>query len=140
MFQYLSMAAAAAIDLFLAIPIAVAAKAGFVETFLAMAIGGTVGAALVVYLGDALRSFWAAHRKVRAHPKPAGWLERQAKRFGAPGLGLLSPVLIGSPAGAAIGAAMGLEKRVLLAWLTAGVVLWSAVLAGLTSLGVTALG
>ncbi len=138
--QFLSIAVAAALDLFLAIPIAVATKAGFVETFVAMAIGGTAGAVVVVYLGDALRGLWAAHRKVRAHPKPAGWLETQAKRFGAPGLGLLSPILIGTPAGAAIGVAMGLSKRTLVVWLTAGAITWSAVLAGLTSLGVTAVG
>jgi len=138
--QFLGIAALAAADLFLAIPAGVAADYDFFELFLAMFVGGVVGAVLAGFLGDAAQQWWKAHQKVRSRPKPKGWIDRAAAKWGAPGLGLLAPGLVGTPAGAMIGVGLGLPRGPLLAWLTAGVAVWSAALAGLTAAGASALG
>ena len=111
-----------------------------IELFGAMAVGGSVGAVATVFLGDEASRWWAAHKTVRSRPKPTSWIDRMAARFGAPGLGLLAPVVVGTPAGAMIGIGLGLERKALLGWLLAGTVLWSAVLAGVTAAGVSVAG
>ena len=139
MVKFLGVAALAAIDIFLAVPAGMAAGYGFVEQFLAMVLGGVVSAVVVVFLGDAAQHWWQAHKKVRSRPKPVGMIGRLADKWGAPGLGLLAPVVVGTPAGAMIGIGLGLDRAPLLSWLIAGVVIWSAVLAGLVAVGVTAI-
>lgn len=134
--KLLGVAGLAAVDLFLAIPAGIAAGYGFLELFGAMAVGGCVGAVATVVLGDEASRWWSAHQKVRSRPKPRSWIDRLAARFGAPGLGLLAPVIVGTPGGAMIGIGLGLERKALLGWLLAGTVLWSAVLAGITAAGV----
>ena len=109
---------------------------GFVELFAAMAVGGCIGATIVVFVGDEASRWWAAHRKVRSRPKPTSWINRIVDRFGAPGLGLLGPVAVGTPAAAMIGIGLKIKRGPLLAWLLVGTLIWSAVLAGLTSGGV----
>lgn len=136
--KFLGVAALAAADLFLAIPAGVAADYDFVELFLAMFVGGLAGGVLTTFLGDSAQRWWRAHKKVRSRPKPRGWIDRAAEKWGAPGLGLLSPGLVGTPAGAMIGVGLGLDRRAMLVWLTIGVALWSAALAGLTAAGVNA--
>lgn len=49
-------------------------------------------------------------------------------RYGIIGLGFLSPLLTGSPLGAAIGISFNAEPRKLLLWMGVGIVFWSAVL------------
>ena len=138
--RFLGVAGLAAIDLFLAIPAGVAAHYGFVELFAAMAVGGSVGVVVTVAVGDEASRWWAAHRKVRSRPKPSSWIRKVADRFGAPGLGLLAPGLVGSPAGAMLGIGLGIERKALAAWLVVGTVAWSAALAGLTAAGLAVAG
>ena len=138
--RFLGVAGLAAIDLFLAIPAGIAAGYDFLELFLAMAVGGSVGAVVTVLVGDEASKWWAAHRKVRSRPKPSGWITKAVDRFGAPGLGLLAPVVVGSPGGAMIGIGLGLNRGAIAGWLIAGTVIWSAVLAGLTAAGASIAG
>ena len=49
-------------------------------------------------------------------------------RFGVPGWGLASPLLVAPAMGAAIGLLLGAPRGRLLVWMSAGVVIWTSIL------------
>lgn len=55
-----------------------------------------------------------------------GLIYRVWDGYGAAGLGLAAPVLVGAPLGAAIGMALGIPTGRLLIWIGFGIVVWSA--------------
>ena len=57
-----------------------------------------------------------------------GRLYRVWVRFGVPGWGLASPLLLAPVMGTAIAMVLGSPRNRLLAWMTAGVVLWTTIL------------
>ncbi len=133
--KLLTVVALSAVDLFLGVPAGIVAGLPAIVVAIAVAGGGIAGVVLTVYVGDAARRWWRLHRKVRSGPKRSGWIKRVADRYGAPGLGLLAPIVTGPPAGALLGISLGIRRGPLLVWLSIGIAVWSVILTTLAALG-----
>jgi len=107
---------------------------------LVAAAGAALGGATVVLLGEKVRIWIRKKRRGREIEKQSGFLYGIWQRYGVIGWGLLAPLLVGSPLGAALGLALGAPVKRLLPWLAGGSVLWSVVFSLLTVLGARALG
>ncbi len=105
--------------------------------FLVAAAGAVSGGAVVVLLGERVKAWLEKKREREKLEKRRGLLYRVWLRHGVAGWGLLAPLLVGSPLGAALGLVLGAPPRRLLPWLAAGSVLWSAVFSLLAALGKT---
>jgi membrane protein YqaA with SNARE-associated domain len=102
---------------------------------LVAAAGAISGGAAVLLLGERVKA-WLRRRHERERlEERRGLLFRVWRRYGIPGWGLLSPLLVGSPLGAALGLALGAPPLRLLPWLCAGSLVWSAVFSLLAALG-----
>jgi hypothetical protein len=99
------------------------------------ALGAVAGGAAVVLLGERVKSWLERRRKRERMETRRGLLFKLWLRYGVIGWGLMAPLLVGSPLGAALGLVLGAPPRRLLPWLCAGSVLWSAVFSLLTALG-----
>ncbi|HEX7502778.1 MAG TPA: small multi-drug export protein [Acidobacteriota bacterium] len=104
------------------------------------ALGAVAGGALVVLLGGRVKAWLERRRKRERMEKRRGLLFSVWQRYGVIGWGLMAPLLVGSPLGAALGLVLGAPPRRLLPWLCAGSVLWSVVFSAVTILGVHVLG
>ena len=103
--------------------------------FAVAAAGAVSGGTVVVLLGERVQA-WLEKKKEREKlEKRRGLLYRVWLRYGVIGWGLLAPLLVGSPLGAALGLALGAPPRRLLPWLCAGSLLWSAVFSLVSALG-----
>ena len=107
---------------------------------LVAAAGALSGGMVVLLLGERVKSWLERKRKRQKLEERRGLLFRVWLRYGVVGWGLLAPLLVGSPLGAALGLVLGAPPRRLLPWLAAGSVLWSIAFSILTVLGVQALG
>ena len=124
------------IELWAAIPTGLALQLHPVMTGLAAALGAMTGVVVVVLMGERART-WLAQRHNSGNKDGAhGHIHRIWERFGAVGLGVLAPLLVGAPLGAALGIALGASPRRLLFWMSVGIVGWSAVLTLAGALGV----
>jgi len=99
------------------------------------AAGAVSGGTVVILLGEKVKAWLRKRRKGEKLEERRGLLFRVWTRYGVIGWGLLAPLLVGSPLGAAFGLLLGAPPRRLLAWLAAGSVLWSAVFSLLAALG-----
>lgn len=104
------------------------------------ALGAVSGGTVVILLGERVKAWLARKRQREKLEERRGLLFRVWQRYGVIGWGLLAPLLVGSPLGAALGLVLGARPRRLLPWLTAGSVLWSVVFSILTVLGSQLLG
>jgi membrane protein YqaA with SNARE-associated domain len=102
---------------------------------LVAAAGAVSGGAVVLLLGERVKAWLQRRHKRESMERRRGWLYRVWLRYGVAGWGLLAPLVIGSPLGAAFGLVLGAPARRLLPWLAAGSVLWSVVFSVLTALG-----
>jgi len=99
------------------------------------ALGAVVGGTVVILLGERVKAWLERKRKREKLEERRGFLYRVWQRYGVIGWGLLAPLLVGSPLGAALGLVLGAPPRRLLPWLAAGSVLWSVVFSLLAALG-----
>ena len=107
---------------------------------LVAAAGAVSGGTVVILLGERVKAWLERRRKREKLEERRGLLYRVWQRYGIVGWGLLAPLLVGSPLGAAFGLVLGAPPRRLLPWLAAGSILWSVVFSILTNLGVQILG
>jgi hypothetical protein len=76
-----------------------------------------------------LRAWWSSRRTTSRRPSRAAVRASAVlDRIGPAGFGLVAPALFGTWGAALLGAALGLDRWRLLAWLTAGTALWSTAL------------
>jgi hypothetical protein len=104
------------------------------------AAGAVAGGTVVILLGERVKAWLERRQKREKLEKKHGLLYRVWLRYGVIGWGLLAPLLVGSPLGAAFGLALGAPAKRLLPWLAAGSVLWSAVFSAVSVLGWRLLG
>ena len=104
------------------------------------AAGAVGGGTVVVLLGEKVKVWLERKHKREKLEERRGFLYRVWLRYGVVGWGLLAPLLVGSPLGAAFGLVLGAPVRRLLVWLSVGSVLWSIVFSALSALGLQLLG
>lgn len=135
--KLLTLFALGVAELWAAAPAGAAMGFDPLPVFAVAAAGAVSGGVVVVLLGERVKA-WLEKKKEREKlEKRRGLLYRVWLRYGVIGWGLLAPLLVGSPLGAALGLALGAPPRRLLPWLCAGSVLWSAVFSLLAALGKT---
>ncbi|MCX6557567.1 MAG: small multi-drug export protein [Candidatus Aminicenantes bacterium] len=104
------------------------------------ALGAVSGGTVVILLGERVKAWLQKRRKREQLEERRGLLWRVWQRYGVIGWGLLAPLLVGSPLGAAFGLVLGAPPRRLLVWLAAGSVMWSVVFTLASAFGVRLLG
>lgn len=87
--------------------------------------GSLVSVTVVATTGAALRDRLTRNRTAAAR---TGRLYRLWVTHGVAGWGLVSPLVMAPPMGTAVGLLLGAPKRALLAWMSAGIVLWTTIL------------
>ena len=102
---------------------------------LVAAAGAVSGGTVVILLGERVKAWLRKRKKRERLEEKRGLLFRIWQRYGVIGWGLLAPLLVGSPLGAAFGLVLGAPPRRLLPWLAAGSVLWSVVFSLFAALG-----
>ena len=94
----------------------------------ASTLGAAFGALMVLVLGENVRNWILKLRHKESKDEEPGYLYRIWMRFGVIGLGLLAPLLVGAPLGAAIGIALGAPAKRLMLWIIVGIIGWAVLL------------
>lgn len=123
-----------------AIPAGVALKLPPLLAACAACASYIAGVLIVVLAGAPLRAWLMRRLRINPQPDETRLFWRIWNRYGALGLGLLAPVTLGSQTGALIGLALGVPPARLLATMTLGALVWSAVIAVMLAFGLGALG
>jgi hypothetical protein len=118
---------ASIVELWLGIPLGLYLDLNPVIITITAAAGSILSAVLIATLGEGLRNRFLKWRYGEKSPK-TGKIYDIWKKYGIIGLGLLSPLLLGAPLGAALGIGLGAPKDRLLLWMSIGIVIWSALL------------
>lgn len=127
---------ASAVEIVAGVPLGLAMGLHPVLIAVISACGSVVSVVAVVLVGEAARSRLVTRLQHKPQGKRAQAVRRVWDRYGVVGLGLLSPLLTGSPLGAGIALALGAPGRRTLAWFSLGGVFWSITLTTLGALGV----
>ncbi len=90
-------------------------------------IGSLFAATVVAVGGDRLRT-WLTRGRSDWMTARTGRIYGIWVRYGVPGWGLLSPLLVAPAMGTAIGLLLGAPRRRLLVWMIAGIVVWTSIL------------
>jgi len=138
--KLLTLFALGVAELWAAAPAGVAMRLDPFLVFAVAAAGAVAGGTVVILLGERVKAWLERRQKREKLEKKHGLLYRVWLRYGVVGWGLLAPLLVGSPLGAAFGLALGAPPRRLLPWLAAGSILWSAVFSAVSALGWRLLG
>ncbi len=101
--------------------------------------GGILAVLILLGMGERIRKWkWIVDKHYCEVKKDrSGRMCRIWDRYGVAGLGLVAPSIVGAPVGTVIGIVLGSPNRPLLYWMSAGIVIWSAVLAFGIDLGFT---
>ena len=129
--KFLSVFALASVELWAAVPLGLAMKLSPVLTGIATASGAILGVIIVIALGSRVRNWMAAKKKTeraKGGEQKERLIIRISNKYGVAGLGLIGPLLVGAPLGAAIGVSLGVPSPRLLFWMTVGILLWTACL------------
>ncbi|WP_232700139.1 small multi-drug export protein [Brevibacillus daliensis] len=125
------------LELWAAIPFGFMLQLSPVTTAILSAVGAILSAGIVIFLGGSFRQ-WLLKR-LEKQSKRQSRITRIWQKYGVIGLGLISPLLLGAPLGAAIGISLGSPSDKLMFWMTVGIVIWSAILTSAVALGVLTL-
>ncbi|GIQ68742.1 DNA-binding protein [Xylanibacillus composti] len=117
------------------IPIGVAAGLPALNVTIVALLGNLATIWLLILLIDKFKQ-WRARRQASKGQAAEGKRHKRAaqiwKKYGLPGLAIISPFLIGSHLGAMLAMSFGGTKRLVGIWMTASIVAWS-ILAGIFS-------
>jgi len=101
-----------------------------------LTIAGSLTSITVVAVGGNRFRRWLTARRRGWLAARSGRIYRIWLRFGVPGWGLLSPLLVAPPMGTAIGLVLGAQRGRLLVWMAAGVIAWTTILVLAAVIGV----
>lgn len=118
---------ASILELWAGIPLGLALNLNPFIIYIVSTLGSIFAALIVVSIGDNLRERFMKWRYGEKDIKKSRFYKIW-NTYGIIGLGALSPLFLGAPLGAALGIALGAEKRPLLIWMSIGIALWSAIL------------
>ena len=133
--KLLTVFALGSVELLAAVPAGFAFGLHPIVTGVVAAAGALTGLTLVVFLGEQVRAWWSRRAGAGRVKGRHRLVMRIWERYGVIGLGLLGPVLLGTPVGAALGVSLGASPERLLRWMATGVILSAAALTGLTAFG-----
>jgi hypothetical protein len=134
--QLLSVFALAFVSFWPAIPAGLALGLGPVAVALTATLSYTLGAGIVVVLGQPIRDRIMQRFGGKLNTNPDNIVHRAWRRFGVVGLALLAPMTTGAQIGAVLGLSLGAPPRRLWIAMSLGAMLWAAVLTAAVMLGV----
>lgn len=126
MTSYLAIAGLALLDLWLAVPAALALKLHPGLAVLLIATTSSLGVVAAVYFSGSLRNRFAA--KFGKEGYLGGRTAKYMEKYGTTGIGLLAPIVLGPILTCVCAIALGAKPRQLALSTVAGVVLWSGVI------------
>jgi hypothetical protein len=124
--SYLAVAALALLDLWLAVPAALALKLQPELAVLLIASTSSLGVILAVYCTGSLRNRFA--RKFGSDSYLGSRTAKYMDKYGTTGIGLLAPVVLGPVLTCICAIVLGAKPRQLAISTVAGVLLWSVVI------------
>lgn len=122
-----------AVELWVAIPAGIALNLHPLLAGITAGAGAITSVIIVLMPGKRIRTWLMRNRE--DGEKKHGRLYIIWARYGAAGLGLLSPLLTGAPLGTALGIALGIPAGRLLLWMSLGIIVWSLLLSFAAILG-----
>jgi len=128
------------LELWAAIPLGFVLNLNPILIGLLSALGAIFAAFLVSTVGDSIRERVIKWRYGENKDLKSSRYYHIWNKYGIIGLGFLSPLLFGAPLGAALGIALGAEKRPLIVWMSVGIVIWSVILTTAGFLGLMSFG
>jgi hypothetical protein len=128
-----------AVELWAAFPAGLALGLSPLVVGVTAGAGAFVGVVVIVYPGERLRGWLVARYSRPGKDKTMNRAQRLWKRYGIIGVGLIAPLLVGVPAAAALGIALGADRRRLVPLLMAVIVFWCVVLTIASYLGLAGL-
>ena len=124
----------AMIEIWAAVPAGVAIGLPAIAIWVLTVCGSMVGVVLVAFAGDAFRER-LVRRFAHGGPGERGRLRSLWERYGVPGWGLVSPLVFAPAMGTGIALLLGAPRNRILAWMLAGVVVWTTILVCAAELG-----
>lgn len=112
--KLLTVFALSAIELWATIPAGLALQLHPLIVGITAATGAMLGALAVILLGERVRTWLMQRHGSKEEQGQPGLISRIWHRYGVIGLGLLAPLLIGAPLGAAVGLSLGVPAGRLL--------------------------
>jgi Ca2+/H+ antiporter, TMEM165/GDT1 family len=130
------MAATPWIEILVVVPFGIGIGLNPVLVALFSFAGNMIPIYFIVVGFERLNHWWARRRgKYLVNPSDDSWQSGQRaralrvlRRYGVPGLSLLSPILIGAHLGAVITLLLKAPKNRIIAWMTASIAIWTVVL------------
>lgn len=113
------------VDIFLPLPMIIAMDGPMAPAFVVVGVSGTASSLFFIYGSRPIRR-WA----VRRYGMDSVIFTRTEKfmtRYGAAGVGLLAPIILGQALTAVGAVVLGAPTRKLAAWMIAGIWVWTAV-------------
>ncbi|AXV40574.1 small multi-drug export protein [Methanobacterium sp. BAmetb5] len=131
--------AASVVELWLGIPLGLVMEINPVLIIIFSAAGAILSAIAITILGENLRARLVKWKYGDETALKETRMYNLWNKYGIIGLGLLSPLIFGAPLGAAVGIALGAEKKGLILWMSIGIIIWSIALTVAGSMGLLAL-
>jgi uncharacterized membrane protein len=124
------------VEIWFAVPTGLALGLPAVAVWAMTVAGALASVTVVASTGEVLR-VWLTRRRGKDATPRTGRIFTIWLRYGVPGWGLASPLFMAPPMGTAVALMLGAPKRPLMAWMFAGVLLWTSILvvAGVAGLG-----
>lgn len=126
------------VDIFLPVPMILAMEGPIEPAFVVVGISGMASSLFFVYGSWPIRR-WLV-RRYGMDSVIFRRTERFMVKYGAVGVGLLAPMILGQALTAVAAVVLGAPTRKLTAWMIVGIWLWTAIYNAAVVLGVSAIG
>ncbi len=126
------------VDILLPVPMIVAMEGPIEPAFVVVGVSGTVSSLFFIYGARPIRR-WLV-RRYGMDSVIFARTERFMVKYGAAGVGLLAPVILGQALTAVAAVVLGAPARKLAAWMIAGIWLWTAIYYAAVLTGVSVIG
>lgn len=135
-------AATPVLEVLVVIPAGMLAGLPAVPTTVLAVLGNLSTVVLVGVAGDRLLAWWRRKRpaKTTEPSRKAQRARELAQRWGVPGLAFLAPITTGTHIATVAALATGATRQRVLRWMAAGLVVWAAAVAVLTTAGLDIFG
>ena len=126
------------VDILLPVPMILAMDGPIEPGFVVVGVSGTASSLFFIYGSRPIRR-WTV-RRYGLDSVIFTRTERFMVKYGAIGVGLLAPIILGQALTAVAAVVLGAPTRRLAAWMIAGIWLWTGIYYGAVRMGVSAIG